>query len=128
MNTSLVLRSLLRTVLATVVMGCGPSALADGPAKDVRDVKKDKPDAKAEGDAPLPHHFAPEEKITTGSVTVGKQRVDYRAIAGTLVVHPKGWDDVAARLDVEDKDKERDKKDEAGGPGKTGKLTGAEAS
>jgi carboxypeptidase C (cathepsin A) len=123
MNTSLAVRSLLRAVLATVVVGCGPSALADAPAKDVRDVKKDKPDAKAEGDAPLPHHFAPEEKITTGSVTVGKQRVDYRAIAGTLVVHPKGWDDVAARLDVDDKD--RDKKDD--GPGK-GKLNSAEAS
>jgi carboxypeptidase C (cathepsin A) len=128
MSTSLVLRSLLRAILPVVVVGCSPPAMADGPAKDARDVKKDKPEARSEVEPPLPHHFTPEEKVSTGSVTIGRQRVDYRAIAGTLVVHPKGWDDVSARLDVEDKDKDRDKKDEAGGPGKTGKLTGAEAS
>ena len=68
--------------------------MADVPPKDARDAKdaakKDKPDV----DPALPHHFAPEERVTTGTVMAGKQRVDYRAIAGTLVVHPKGWDDV----------------------------------
>ena len=24
-----------------------------------------------------------------------RQRIDYRAVAGTIVVHPKGWDDAA---------------------------------
>ncbi|HEY8091236.1 MAG TPA: hypothetical protein VIF09_25410, partial [Polyangiaceae bacterium] len=101
--TTWIARSLCRTALALTVMGCGSPALAEGPAKDAtRDKGDGKPDAKA--DPQLPHHFAPEEKVSTGSVTVGKQRIDYRAVAGTLVVHPKGWDDVTTRLaDVEEK-------------------------
>ncbi len=39
--------------------------------------------------------FSPESSVTEGSVTVEGQRVDYRAVAGTLIVHPKGWDDAA---------------------------------
>ncbi|MGD0504753.1 MAG: peptidase S10 [Steroidobacteraceae bacterium] len=38
--------------------------------------------------------FKPESKTSTGSVTVGGQAISYQAIAGTLIVHPKGWDDV----------------------------------
>ncbi|HWE46860.1 MAG TPA: hypothetical protein VG407_12615 [Caulobacteraceae bacterium] len=41
--------------------------------------------------------FSPEASVTEGSVNVEGQRIDYRAVAGTLVVHPKGWDDAAAR-------------------------------
>jgi carboxypeptidase C (cathepsin A) len=39
--------------------------------------------------------FKPVAKTSDGSVTIGGKRIDYQAIAGTLVVHPKGWDDVA---------------------------------
>jgi carboxypeptidase C (cathepsin A) len=38
--------------------------------------------------------FKPESKTSTGTVAVGGQSIAYQAIAGTLVVHPKGWDDV----------------------------------
>jgi carboxypeptidase C (cathepsin A) len=93
-------RSLLATTLAILVTGCGHPALADGPPKDPKD-KADMKDSK--GEPQLPRHFVPEEKVTTGTVVVEKQRVDYRAVAGTLVVHPKGWDDVAARLEIEEK-------------------------
>lgn len=41
--------------------------------------------------------FQPESHESAGSVTVGGQRIDYRAVAGTIVVHPKGWDDAAWR-------------------------------
>ncbi len=41
--------------------------------------------------------FAPESSTTEGVVDVEGQKIDYRAVAGTLVVHPKGWDDAAAR-------------------------------
>ncbi len=47
-----------------------------------------------------PNHgvlFTPESVVSEGSVTVEGQRVDYRAVAGTIVVHPKGWDDAAWR-------------------------------
>jgi carboxypeptidase C (cathepsin A) len=38
--------------------------------------------------------FKPEVVSSTGSVTIGGQVVAYQAIAGTLIVHPKDWDDV----------------------------------
>ena len=38
--------------------------------------------------------FKAESKSSTGSVTVGAQTIAYQAIAGTIIVHPKGWDDV----------------------------------
>lgn len=38
--------------------------------------------------------FKPQAVTSNGSVTIGGQKIDYQAIAGTLVVHPKGWDDV----------------------------------
>nr|WP_239479287.1 peptidase S10 [Lichenicola cladoniae] len=48
-----------------------------------------------------------DEKTSDGSVDAGGQHVDYEAVAGTLIVHPKGWDD-AAKLDG-DSDKAGDK-------------------
>jgi len=40
-------------------------------------------------------YFTQEESRTTGSVSAGGHRVSYEAVAGTLIVHPKGWDDVS---------------------------------
>ena len=37
--------------------------------------------------------FQPESVVTEGQVTVEGHPIAYRAIAGTLIVHPKGWDD-----------------------------------
>ncbi|MGA2190068.1 MAG: peptidase S10 [Steroidobacteraceae bacterium] len=51
----------------------------------------------ADADKPAADKFEPfkaESKASTGTVTVGGQTIAYQAIAGTLVVHPKGWDDV----------------------------------
>ena len=39
--------------------------------------------------------FKAEESITTGSVTTAGTNVSYQAIAGTLVVHDKDWNDAA---------------------------------
>lgn len=52
-----------------------------------------KEDAK---NAPGQSLFEPTEVSSTGSVTVGGTRIAYRAVAGTLVVHPKGWSDTDA--------------------------------
>ena len=49
--------------------------------------------------------FKPEEQISEGSIPVGGSRIDYQAVAGTLVVHPKGWDDAAKAAE---KDSERE--------------------
>ncbi|HEY6904409.1 MAG TPA: hypothetical protein VI216_08885 [Candidatus Acidoferrales bacterium] len=44
--------------------------------------------------AQTPQQFKPEEQSSKGSVTVGGNPIAYDAYAGTLIVHPKGWDDV----------------------------------
>ena len=49
------------------------------------------------GDKPEPHRFEPfkpEETRSNSSVTIDGKTISYQAIAGTLVVHPKDWDDV----------------------------------
>ena len=48
-------------------------------------------------------HFKPEEQHSEGSVLVGGRKIDYSAVAGTLVVHAKGWDDVPQNADKDDK-------------------------
>ncbi|MBV8336304.1 MAG: peptidase S10 [Alphaproteobacteria bacterium] len=65
------------------------ATFADEPVPKGRDRAADKPPA-AKIEA-----FKPEEQTSEGSVTVGGSRIDYQAIAGTLIVHPKGWDDAA---------------------------------
>ena len=51
--------------------------------------------------------FMPGQQRSTGSVVVGGRRINYVAYAGTLVVHPKGWDDVP-----QDAPKDQDKGDQ----------------
>jgi carboxypeptidase C (cathepsin A) len=53
--------------------------------------------ARSDEPAAAPHGFEPfkvESVTSNGSVTIGGQRIEYQAVAGTLIVHPKGWDDV----------------------------------
>jgi carboxypeptidase C (cathepsin A) len=56
------------------------------------------PDKKPEaGERAEPHRFEPfkvEAVSSNASVTVGGKPIAYQAIAGTLIIHPKGWDDV----------------------------------
>jgi carboxypeptidase C (cathepsin A) len=44
-------------------------------------------------------YFKPEEVVTEGSVSTTGGHVAYTAVAGTIVVHPKGWDDVPGDKD-----------------------------
>ncbi len=41
--------------------------------------------------------FQPERADSDGSVTIRGQKIDYHAVAATIIVHPKGWDDAARR-------------------------------
>ncbi len=45
---------------------------------------------------------------TDGAVTVGGLPISYRAVAGTIVVHPKDWDDAAKAFPPEDMPKEKE--------------------
>jgi carboxypeptidase C (cathepsin A) len=49
--------------------------------------------------------FKPTEKMTDGTATVGGTTIHYQAVAGTLVVHPRDWNDVPPLEGSEDADK-----------------------
>ena len=63
--------------------------------------KEEAPVSKA--DAAKTEQFKPEQQASKGSVTVRGTVINYDAFAGTLVVHPKGWDDVPQNADKDDK-------------------------
>ena len=42
-------------------------------------------------------YFQADESVSEGSVSVEGTSIDYHAHAGTLIVHPKGWDDAAEK-------------------------------
>lgn len=72
-------------------------AAASGPANSPD--KTNLPDKKQDADSEKPdggrfEPFKAEATSSSGTVTVGGQAIAYRAVAGTFVVHPKGWDDV----------------------------------
>src|ERR1700731_4537032 len=74
---------------ALALILCGPLAAAPNlPDKKVNADTSEKPD----GHKFEP--FKPEAVTSNGTVTVDGPAIPYQAIAGTLVVHPKGWDDV----------------------------------
>src|SRR3984885_14152396 len=91
-------------LIATLILTL-PAALAAPPdSPDTAGKKQDNDMDKADGKKFEP--FKPEEKISAGTVTIGGQALSYQAIAGTLVVHPKDWDDVPhdPKADKPDKD------------------------
>jgi carboxypeptidase C (cathepsin A) len=68
--------------------------------------KKDKPKPVAAESGPVAsQYFQPESVTSAGGVTVEGRRIDYQAVAGTLVIHPKGWDDAAKKPDKDGDDK-----------------------
>jgi carboxypeptidase C (cathepsin A) len=72
-----------------------PAGLVHAQTKDEATASK--------ADATKAEQFKPEQQASKGSVTVGGTVVNYDAYAGTLVVHPKGWDDVPQNTDKDDK-------------------------
>jgi carboxypeptidase C (cathepsin A) len=57
----------------------------------------------AKPDPAKPESFKAEERRSKGSVRVDGKAIAYEAVAGTMVVHPKGWDDVPQNTDPNDK-------------------------
>jgi carboxypeptidase C (cathepsin A) len=53
-----------------------------------------------------PEGLKPEQQASKGSVTISGTMTPYDAFAGTIIVHPKGWDDVPQNADKDDKNLE----------------------
>jgi carboxypeptidase C (cathepsin A) len=97
-----------------------PAFLAAAPASSPPDKKPENDSEKSDGGKFEP--FKSESVSSNGTVTIGGQSIAYQAVAGTLIVHPKDWDDVP-----------RDPKADRGNPaagddGAAGKNPTAEAS
>src|SRR5262245_58222509 len=86
--------SMIAAFLATQVAQAAPPAAeppraeAQSPAAALTNTEEKKEPAK-----PI---FQPNETRSTGSVTIGGRKIPYQAVAGTLVVHSKGWEDTEA--------------------------------
>jgi carboxypeptidase C (cathepsin A) len=52
--------------------------------------------------------FKPQESVTNGAVTVEGNTITYQAVAGTIVVHPKDYDDVAGDTEKAKENKDND--------------------
>jgi carboxypeptidase C (cathepsin A) len=74
------------TTVAQAKPPADPDTSADKPG-DGGDKDKAKPDKDA------PEELKAESHDSKGSVTVGGRRIDYSAVAGTLIVHPPGWEE-----------------------------------
>jgi carboxypeptidase C (cathepsin A) len=68
--------------------------------------KGSEPESKDKPTPTATPNFKPESVTSTGAVTVEGSPVEYQAVAGTLVVHPKGWDDAAAAAEGQKKESE----------------------
>jgi hypothetical protein len=81
-----------RLPLALALTACvTPAVAADPPQERKAEGAMEKAE-KAEGHKFEP--FKPESVTSNGSVTVEGHAIAYEAVAGTLIVHPRGWDDV----------------------------------
>ena len=92
-------QKLVPLIIATTVL---PLAIALAQVKQETPIAKPEP---AKTEPAHPERFEPEQQASKGSVTIGGNVINYDAFAGTLVVHPKDWDDVPQNADKDDKNK-----------------------
>ena len=89
------MQKLAWSVAVLAAISCTPSLARAAPATLAPAAAKTDPAKPAEarpGDG-KPDELKPEEKTSKGAVTIGGRRIDYIAVAGTLVVHPKEPED-----------------------------------
>lgn len=92
----------LRIVTLSIAIIVLPLMLIHAQAKDETSTIKVEA---AKTETPKPEQFKAEQQTTKGSVTIGGSVINYDAIAGTLIVHPKDWDDVPQNADPDPKNK-----------------------
>jgi len=82
------MKQIFTLVTVTILAIALASAQAkEKPAKDA--------DTPAKSKTATSGYFKPESSSSTGSVTVAGNDIKYDAVAGTLVIHPRDWDDAA---------------------------------
>ena len=87
--------------IAVVILG---STLFLSPLRaQSKDDDAQKKNDSAKADSAKTEGLKPEQQASKGTVTVGGKAIAYDAYAGTIIVHPKGWDDVPENRDKDDK-------------------------
>ncbi len=100
---------IIRHIWALTLVGIAVIAVAaTAITASADDAKKTDAAEKADAAAASSKYFKSEEVRSSGSVNAGGSSVSYDAIAGTLIVHPKDWDDAAKPKDKDDSDKNPD--------------------
>jgi carboxypeptidase C (cathepsin A) len=85
-------RAYIRTWLSVI-----SAVLAGGTVAATPDAPQPPDKQQSQTEQPNARRFEPfraESVASSGSVTIGGRAIAYQAIAGTFIVHPKGWDDV----------------------------------
>jgi carboxypeptidase C (cathepsin A) len=81
---------------AMVALGIAVTSVLAAPVPPkVKPAAKEKSVANQKPESPGGKYFKPEASMSHGSVTIEGRGVSYDAVAGTIVVHPKDWDDAA---------------------------------
>jgi carboxypeptidase C (cathepsin A) len=93
---------ILRIVALTVAIAVLPLGVVRAQMKEETAVSKPE---QPKTEPAVMEHFKPEQQTSKGSVTIGGTVINYDAYAGTLVVHPRDWDDVPQNTEPENKNK-----------------------
>ena len=100
---TLVFRTVIvRIVALTIATVALPLSFVHAQAKDETSTVKVEA---TKTDTAHPEQFKAEQQASKGSVTIGGSVINYDAYAGTLVVHPKDWDDVPQNADPDPKNR-----------------------
>ncbi|MGH2898049.1 MAG: hypothetical protein ACRDMZ_05195, partial [Solirubrobacteraceae bacterium] len=82
------------SIVVLAAVSCAhPSAAGAAPAPAAPAAAKPAEAKPADAD-----ELKPEEKTSRGAVTVGGRRIDYTAVAGTLIAHPKDHEEKAEAM------------------------------
>ena len=94
-------------------LGCAIILLSLLAAPVLADSDSSSDDSKSGSSTPKGDYFTPQSVTSQGSVNVEGSVIDYQAIAGTIVVHPKGWDDAAKNDSSDSSSKDDDSNPDA---------------
>src|SRR6202522_990403 len=92
-------------IVALIILGSMLS-LTPASAQSSAQSKDDPAQSKQTAASTKPEGLRPEQQASKGSITISGATIPYDAFAGTIVVHPKGWDDVPQNADKDDKNLE----------------------
>ena len=98
----------LTAFIASTSLMAAPTAARHSKSQATHPPRTEGQTEKADAGSSAKPFFQPGEVRSTGSVTIGGQPISFDAVAGTLVVHAKDWEDTdAAEADADKSSKDK---------------------